>query len=68
MTEPYSPIMRAFCQFRAGVLNCLDVARHDVRPGTPREALLPVSGRRRVWQELRRINPPYLTAPHAAAG
>lgn len=52
--DPYSPIVRTFCRFRAGLLASLDVARHDVRPATPLESLLPVERRRAVWEQLRR--------------
>ena len=54
MAESYNPIMRAFCQFRAGVLSCIDIDRHEIRPGTPLESLLPEPSRRAVWDHLRR--------------
>jgi hypothetical protein len=54
MPEAYNPIVRTFCQFRAGLLSCVDVSRHEVRPGTPLETLLPVTRRREVWRQLRR--------------
>ncbi len=54
MPETYNPIVRTFCQFRAGLLKSPDVARHHVRPGTPLDALLPIDGRREVWEQLRR--------------
>lgn len=53
MTEAYSPIVRTFCQFRAALRDNVDVGRHEVRPGTPLDTLLPVSGRREVWERLR---------------
>ena len=58
----YSPIMRTFCQFRAGVLSCIDVDRNKIRPGTPLESLLPEPSRRAVWEHLRRqgLRPPSL--------
>ncbi|MGP0065109.1 MAG: hypothetical protein ACLQGP_16115 [Isosphaeraceae bacterium] len=31
MAESYSPIMRTFCQFWAGVLSCVDIDRHAIR-------------------------------------
>jgi hypothetical protein len=54
MPESYNPIIRTFCQFRAGLRNCIDIDRHEVRPGTPLEAILPEQSRQEVWQELRR--------------
>jgi hypothetical protein len=54
MPESYSPIMRTFCQFRAGVLSCIDIDRHEIRPGTPLEVLLPEPSRRAVWEQLHR--------------
>jgi hypothetical protein len=54
MPEAYNPIVRTFGQFRAGLLNRLDIARHEVRPETPLETLLPVGGWREVWNQLRR--------------
>src|SRR4051794_39186502 len=54
MPAAYSPIVRTFCQFRAGLVNSLGVARHEVRPGTPLDALLPIGARREVWEQLRR--------------
>ncbi len=53
MAESYNPIMRTFCQFRAGVLSCIDIDRHAIRPGTPLEALLPVPCRRAIWDRSR---------------
>ena len=35
MPAGYSPIIRTFCQLRAGLVNSLGVARHEVHPGTP---------------------------------
>ena len=62
MSEPYNPIMRTFCRFRAGVLSCIDVDRHEIRPATPLDALLPEPSRRAVWDRLRRqgMRPPSL--------
>ena len=62
MAEAYNPIMRTFCQFRVGVLNYIDIDRHDIRPGTPLESLLPAPSRRAVWEHLRRqgLRPPPL--------
>jgi hypothetical protein len=62
MAEAYSPIMRTFCRFRAGVLRYIDIDRHAIRPGTPLEFLLPVPIRRAVWEHLRRhgLRPPAL--------
>ena len=54
MPEAYNPIVRTFCQFRAGLTTSLGVARHDVRPGTPLDALLPIGRRREIWRQLRR--------------
>jgi hypothetical protein len=52
MPEAYSPIVRSFCRFRAAVRNHVDIARHDVRPETALETLLPFEARREIWQEL----------------
>ncbi len=54
MPEAYNPIMRTFCQFRAGLLKSFDVARHDIRPGTALESLVPLTVRRAVLTQLRR--------------
>jgi hypothetical protein len=54
MAEPYNPIVRTFCQFRASVLSCIDIDRQAIRPGTPLESLLPAPSRRAVWDHLRR--------------
>jgi hypothetical protein len=54
MPEGYNPIVRTFCQFRAALLNNVDINRHEVRPGTPLETLLPMRGRREVWEHLQR--------------
>jgi len=54
MAEAYNPIMRTFCQFRAGVLNCIDLDRHAIRPDTPLESILPEPSRRAIWKHLRR--------------
>jgi hypothetical protein len=53
MTHAYNPIVRNFCQFRAGVLESIDVDRLEVRPGTPLEGLLPITARREIWRRLR---------------
>ncbi len=62
MAEAYSPIMRTFCQFRAGVLSYLDIDRHAIRPETPLESILPKPIRRAVWENLRQqgLRPPPL--------
>jgi len=54
MPEAYNPIVRTFCQFRAGLVDHFGIAREEIRPGTPLAAILPVAGRRDVWQQLRR--------------
>jgi hypothetical protein len=54
MPEVYNPIVRTFCQFRAVLLNSLDLSRQEVRPNTPLETLLPMSCRREVWTQLQR--------------
>jgi hypothetical protein len=53
MTQAYNPIVRTFCQFRAGVLESVDVDRHEIRPETPLEALLPITARSAIWRRLR---------------
>jgi hypothetical protein len=52
MPEAYSPIVRTFCQLRAGLMSRIEVARHEIRPETPLESLVPESMRREVWQDL----------------
>ena len=54
MPEAYSPIVRTFCQFRSSLTNILGVARHDVRPATPLDELLPIEKRREAWMQLQR--------------
>jgi len=54
MSHAYNPIVRTFCQFRAGLQSELDVARHEVRPATPLASILPLEVRAEVWQRLRR--------------
>ena len=62
MNEPYNPIVRTFCQIRAAILESGEAARHDIRPDTTLEELLPVECRKTVWQNLRRqgLSPPGL--------
>ena len=62
MNEPYSPIVRTFCQVRAAITESVGVARHDVRPDTPLENLLPAEYRKTAWRNLRRqgLRPPDL--------
>jgi hypothetical protein len=54
MPDAYSPIVRTFCQFRSGLTNILGVARHDVRPATRLDGLLPIEARRQAWKQLQR--------------
>jgi hypothetical protein len=54
MSDAYNPIVRTFCRLRAGLIDGLGVARHEVRPGTPLEDILPVERRREVWGRLQR--------------
>src|SRR6185312_12661209 len=54
MPAAYNPIVRNFCRLRAGLVDQLGVARHEVRPGTTLDALLPIRVRREVWEQLRR--------------
>jgi hypothetical protein len=54
MCEAYSPIVRTFCQFRAGLANTLGVPRHDVHPATSLDAILPIETRREAWEQLQR--------------
>lgn len=54
MPPAYNPIVRTFNSFRAGLVGSLGLARHDVRPDSPLEALIPVRSRRYVWRRLRR--------------
>jgi hypothetical protein len=62
MTESYNPIVRTFCQLRAGLLDCLEVDRREIRPGTPLASLVPEPSRRDVWRHLQRqgLRPPPL--------
>jgi hypothetical protein len=52
MTEGYNPIVRVFGRFRAGLVGALDLDRHEVRPQTPLETLIPRHRRREVWRRL----------------
>ncbi len=52
MPEAYSPIVRTFCQLRAGLMSRIEIDRHEIRPETPLESLLPESRRREVWLHL----------------
>jgi hypothetical protein len=51
--EEYNPILRTFHGLRAGLTHNGAIARHHVHPEAPLEMLLPVQGRRIVWQQLR---------------
>ena len=55
MSETYNPIVRTFCQFRALILNSLDIDRREIGPDTRLESFLPIERRRRVWKELQRL-------------
>jgi hypothetical protein len=52
MAQTYNPIVRRFNQFRAELLSSMDIARHEVRPGTPLASLIPLARRRDVWLRL----------------
>lgn len=54
MPPTYNPIVRTFGRFRTGLMSCLDLDRHAVRPETPLEAIIPAQQRREVWRQLRR--------------
>jgi hypothetical protein len=56
MSEPflYNPIVRTFGQVRAEILSVQDLHRHDVRPNTNLEEILPAKARRQLWQNLQR--------------
>jgi hypothetical protein len=54
VSAPYNPIIRTFNRLRAGLVDSLGLARHEVRPGIPLDALLPATRRRAVWRHLRR--------------
>ena len=54
MTVDYNPIARTFGQLRAVLVERLDLARHEVRPSTLLETIIPESERGEVWRELRR--------------
>jgi hypothetical protein len=62
MNEPYNPIVRTFCQIRAAILESGQAARHEIRPDSTLEELLPIECRKTVWQNLRRqgLSPPEL--------
>jgi hypothetical protein len=46
--------VRTFGRLRAELVNGLGVARHEVRPATLLEALIPVPQRREIWRRMRR--------------
>jgi hypothetical protein len=54
MTDAYSPIVRTFCRLRSGLTKNPGVARHDVRPATPLDEILPTATRRGAWKQLQR--------------
>ena len=54
MPEAYSPIVRTFGQLRSGLTSVLGLARHDVRPATTLDAILPIEARREAWEQLQR--------------
>jgi hypothetical protein len=54
MSEGYSPIVRTFCRLRSGLIKNAGIARHDVRPATPLDAILPTQVRRGAWKQLQR--------------
>jgi hypothetical protein len=69
MSEPYSPIVRTFCQIRAAILESSEARRRDVRPDTSLEELLPAECRKTVWSNLKRqgLRPPQLEMPDKIA-
>jgi hypothetical protein len=54
MTDAYSPIVRTFCRIRSAFTNNPGVARHEVRPATPLDVILPTETRREAWKQLQR--------------
>src|SRR4051812_31630238 len=54
MSHKYNPVVRTFGQVRAALVSSLGLARHEVRPETPLDEVIPVSKRREVWRCLRR--------------
>jgi len=54
MTDAYSPIVRTFCRLRSGLTKNPGVARQEVRPATPLDAILPTATRRAAWKQLQR--------------
>lgn len=57
MTQNYNPIVRTFGQVRAALVKAVGVPRSAVRPGTELETLLPVDGRRALWNRARQQEP-----------
>jgi hypothetical protein len=53
MPDAYNPILRTFCQIRAVLLNDCGIARNEVRPESPLDAMLPLDDRRKAWGQLR---------------
>jgi hypothetical protein len=68
MAQVYNPIVRTFRQFRAALSRATGIARHQIRPATPLEDLLPVRRRREIWRGLRRegVRVPALELPQVA--
>jgi hypothetical protein len=66
MTPSYNPIVRTFGLLRGGLVHCLDLPRHAIRPGTRLETLIPVERRREAWELLRRegVDVPALKLPN----
>jgi hypothetical protein len=54
MPAAYDPIVRTFCRSRSGLMNNPGVARHDVRPATPLDAILPIEAKWEAWKQLQR--------------
>jgi hypothetical protein len=52
MAEFYNPIVRTFGELRSSLMRITGRARHEIRPSTYLDELLPVKTRRAAWEEL----------------
>ena len=62
MTTNYCPTARNFYRLRTALLQVLPLSRHDIRPSSRLDDLIPLNKRRVVWTRLRSngLSPPQL--------
>ncbi len=53
MEAKYNPIVRIFGRFRAALMSCSGIPRHEICPAARLDQLLPVDRRRDIWERLR---------------